>query len=119
MGVIRGLGGVRQAIDAIDGGPAPPVEPILGRTTALPFRQDASDLVAMFQMIDAGTPDWHRARARSLLREAKLQHVAALTDAWWRLAARHLATAQLLEQQQGLATAPAPTARRRRFFRHD
>jgi hypothetical protein len=85
----------------------------LARDAARPFRTDADDLVAMFQTIDAGTPMWHRTRARTLLREAKLQPVAALTDAWSRLAARHIATAQLLEEQQ----APAPVERRRRFFR--
>ena len=42
----------------------------------------------------------------------------ALTDAWWRLAARHLATAQLLEEQEA-ATPVARAERRRRFFRHD
>ena len=92
---------------------------IAGRTAApagqdvLPFREDASDLVAMFGIAEAGTPAWHRGRANTLLREAKLQPVAALTDAWWRLAARHLATAELLESQQ---PAPGPE-RRRRFFR--
>jgi hypothetical protein len=84
--------------------------------TARPFRLDAGDLVTMFQTPDAGTPTWHRARARTLLREAKLQPVAAVTDAWWRLAARHLATAQMLEEQQGL-TAHVEKPRRRRFFR--
>jgi hypothetical protein len=66
---------------------------------ALPYRQDAHALVAMFGIADAGTPAWHRARANTLLREAKDQPVAALTDAWWRLAARHLATAEHLERQ--------------------
>jgi hypothetical protein len=88
------------------------------RDSATPFRTDADDLVAMFQTIDAGTPMWHRSRARTLLREAKLQRVAALTDAWSRLAARHIATAMLLEEQQSLVAPPEPVARRRRFFRH-
>lgn len=109
---------MRQAIDAVDGGPAPAVEPVLGHGAALPFRQEASDLVAMFQTTEAGTAAWHRARACSLLREAKLQPVAALTDALWRLSARHLATAQLLEQHEDLVATRAPVARRRRFFRH-
>jgi hypothetical protein len=85
-----------------------------GQGTVMPFRQDARDLVAMFGIAEAGTPAWHRTRANTLLREAKLQPVAALTDAWWRLAARHLATAELLEHQQ--PPAPEPD-RRRRFFR--
>jgi hypothetical protein len=87
--------------------------------TARPFREDADDLVAMFQTLDAGTPMWHRSRARTLLREAKLQRVAALTDAWSRLAARHLATAQLLEQQQAPVAPADGVGRRRRFFRAD
>ena len=82
----------------------------------MPFRSDADDLVAMFQTIDAGTPTWHRARARTLMREAKLQPVAAVTNAWSRLAARHIATAMLLEQQASCVPAE-PVARRRRFFR--
>ena len=87
------------------------------RDSPKPFRTDADDLVAMFQTIDAGTPIWHRRRARTLMREAKLQRVAALTDAWSRLAARHVATAMLLEEQQAPVAAPEPVARRRRFFR--
>jgi hypothetical protein len=84
---------------------------------ARPFRSDAHDLVAMFGTADAGTSGWHRMRASALLREANLQPVAAVTDALWRLAARHLATAQLLENQRP-PTAVAPE-RRRRFFRHN
>lgn len=87
------------------------------RDSVKPFRTDADDLVAMFQTLDAGTPMWHRSRARTLMREAKLQRVAALTDAWSRLAARHLATAMLLEEQQAMVVSPQPVARRRRFFR--
>jgi hypothetical protein len=87
------------------------------RDAARPFRTEADDLIAMFQTIDAGTPTWHRTRARTLMREAKLQPVAALADAWSRLAARHLATAMLLEEQQAPAAAGEPVARRRRFFR--
>ena len=83
----------------------------------MPFRMDADDLVAMFQTLDAGTPDWHRARARTLMREAKLQPVAAVTNAWSRLAARHLATAVVLERQMSAVPVAEPVARRRRFFR--
>jgi len=89
-----------------------------GQGSAKPFRLQADELVAMFQTIDAGTPTWHRARARSLLREAKLQPVAAVTDAWWRLAARHLATALLLEQQQASSEPVAAEPPHRRFQRH-
>lgn len=90
----------------------------LSHGTAMPFRTGADDLVAMFQTLDAGTPTWHRARARTLMRDAKLQQVAALADAWSHLAARHIATAMLLEAQQAGARAPAePVERRRRFFR--
>ena len=89
----------------------------VGRDAARPFRTDADDLIAMFQTLDAGTPAWHRARARTLLREAKLQPVAAVTNAWSRLAARHLATALLLESQLSSARMAEPVARRRRFFR--
>ena len=88
------------------------------RGTVMPFRMDADDLVAMFQTIDAGTPAWHRARARTLMREAKLHPVAAVNAAWSRLAARHIATAMLLERQQApVVPSPEAVARRRRFFR--
>jgi hypothetical protein len=93
------------------------MDSLLRQEMARPFRTDADDLVAMFQTIDAGTPTWHRARARTLIREAKLQPVAALTDAWSRLAARHIATAVLLEEQLAPAAPIEPVARRRRFFR--
>jgi hypothetical protein len=66
-------------------------------TAALPFRESSRELVLMYGLTEAGTPAWHRARAHTLLCEAKGQPVAALTDAWWRLAARHLATAEHLE----------------------
>lgn len=89
----------------------------VGRDAARPFRTDVDDLVAMFQTLDAGTPAWHRARARTLQREAKLQPVAAVTNAWSRLAARHLATAMLLESQLSSVRMAEPVARRRRFFR--
>jgi len=90
----------------------------LARGTVTPFRTEVDDLVAMFQTLDAGTPTWHRGRARTLMRDAKLQQVAALADAWSHLAARHIATAMLLEDQQAGGAAPAkPVERRRRFFR--
>jgi hypothetical protein len=88
----------------------------VARGGARPFRMDADELVAMFKTIDAGTPTWHRARARTLMRESKLQPVAAITEAWSRLAARHLATAMLLEQQQAVAPVQE-VARRHRFGR--
>jgi hypothetical protein len=84
---------------------------------AKPFRMEADELVSMFKTIDAGTPTWHRARARTLLRESKLQPVAAVTEAWSRLASRHLATAMLLEQQQSVAPPAEDVGRRRRFRR--
>src|SRR6476646_12074656 len=89
---------------------------LVSRDSARPFRTQVDDLIAMFQTRDAATPTWHRARARTLMREAKLQPVAAVTNAWSRLAARHIATAVLLEQQTSIATVE-PVARRRRFFR--
>jgi hypothetical protein len=95
-------------VDIADGSSVP-----AGQGTVLPYREDARDLVAMFGIAEAGTPAWHRSRANTLLCEAKLQPVAALTNAWWRLAARHVATAELLESRQ---LAP-PVDRRRRFFR--
>jgi hypothetical protein len=90
----------------------------VGRGIARPFRKDADQLVAMFQTPDAGTPAWHRARARTLLRDAQLHALSPVTDAWRRLASRHIATALLLEQQQNVE-ADDPVARRRRFFRYD
>ena len=85
---------------------------------ARPFRTDAGELVAMFQNADAGVPTWHRARARTLLRDASLHPLSSVTDGWRRLAARHIATAALLERQArqmpGLAD---PVARNQRFFR--
>jgi hypothetical protein len=89
-----------------------------GRGIARPFRKDADQLVAMFQTPDAGTPVWHRARARTLLRDAQLHALSPVTDAWRRLASRHIATALLLEQQQNVET-DDPVARRHRFFRCD
>lgn len=63
-----------------------------------PFRSCADELVAMFQTADAASPDWHRRRAAALQLEAKTHPVAAVANAYRRLAARHVATAQLLEQ---------------------
>jgi hypothetical protein len=90
----------------------------VGRGIARPFRKDADQLVEMFQTPDAGTPAWHRARARTLLRDAQLHALSPVTDAWRRLASRHIATALLLEQQQNVEP-DDPVARRRRFFRYD
>src|SRR5437763_9283950 len=90
----------------------------VGRGIARPFRRDADQLVAMFQTPDAGTPTWHRARARTLLRDAQLHPLSPVTDAWRRLASRHIATAVLLEQQQSIEP-DDPVLRRRRFFRYD
>jgi hypothetical protein len=84
--------------------------------TPRPFRKDADQLVEMFQTADAGTAAWHRGRARTLLRDARLHPLSAVTDAWRRLAARHLATAVLLEEQQNVVPVDR-VARSRRFFR--
>jgi hypothetical protein len=86
--------------------------------TARPFRTDAGELVAMFQTADAGVPTWHRARARTLLRDARLHPLSGVTDGWRRLAARHIATAVLLERQARQMPVPAdPVGRNQRFFR--
>jgi hypothetical protein len=61
-------------------------------------------------------PEWHRARARTLLRDAQLQTLSPVTDAWRRIASRHIATALLLEEQLNAAP-PDPVGRNRRFFR--
>ena len=71
------------------------------RAAIAPFRSRAADLVDLFGTMDAQTPWWHRARARDLRREAHSQTVAAVNTAYMRLAARHLATAQLLEDDGG------------------
>lgn len=83
---------------------------------AQPFRRDGDQLVAMFQTPDAARPAWHRARADTLMRDARRHGISAVTDAWRRLASRHIATAVLLEQEQ---TVPAhdPVRRNDRFFR--
>ena len=87
-----------------------------GRGTAQPFCKDARQLVAMFQASAAAKPGWHRARARTLLRDAELHALSPATDAWRRLAARHIATARLLEQQKQVAP-DDPVGRNQRFFR--
>ena len=71
---------------------------------------------AMFQTPDAAGPAWHRGRADTLMRDTQRHGISAVTDAWRRLASRHIATAVLLEQQ---ATAAADDLVRRsdRFFR--
>lgn len=81
-----------------------------------PFRRDADQLVAMFQTPDAARPAWHRARADTLMRDARRHGISAVTDAWRRLASRHVATAALLEQQARPA-ADDPVRRNDRFFR--
>jgi hypothetical protein len=89
-----------------------------GGGTARPFRRDADELVAMFHTADAGLPTWHRARARTLLRDASRHPLSAVTNGWRRLAARHIATAVLLERQARQMPSPAdPVARDQRFFR--
>jgi hypothetical protein len=52
--------------------------------------------VELFETRDAGTPQWHQRRAAVLRREAGVHPVAAVSDAYRRLAARHVATAQQL-----------------------
>lgn len=85
--------------------------------TARPFRTDADELVAMFHTSDAGTPEWHRARARTLFRDAQRHPVSPVTDAWRRLATRHIATALLLERQHAVPV--DRVARGERFSRHN
>jgi len=88
-----------------------------GGDAVRPFREDAADLIAMFQTSDAGTPEWHRARARALFRDAQCRPLCSVTEAWRRLATRHIATALLLEQQNA---APVDrVARGERFSRHN
>jgi hypothetical protein len=77
-----------------------PVEPPRPTRSAVePFRSTASALVEFFETADAGEPWWHRGRAAELLRDAHAHPVAAVADAYVRVAARHMATAQLLEDQ--------------------
>jgi hypothetical protein len=75
----------------------PPPRP--SRAEIKPFRATASALIELFETADAGEPWWHRTRARDLRRDAHAHPVAAVADAYLRVAARHLATAQLLEDQ--------------------
>jgi hypothetical protein len=83
---------------------------------AQPFRRDADQLVAMFQTPDAARPAWHRARADTLMRDSQRHGISPVTDAWRRLASRHVATAVLLEQERAV-TGYDPVGRNRRFFR--
>jgi hypothetical protein len=77
------------------------------RAAVEPFRTTASALIELFETADAGAPWWHRGRARDLRRDAHAHPVAAVTDAYLRIAARHIATAQLLEGQGDLWAATA------------
>jgi hypothetical protein len=116
-GIIRSERAVDQTIDIPDGAtvafdvavaepevvPVPPAAPDvrppgLEHAGATPFRAQAADLVAMFQIAEAGDPAWHRNRALTLQRQAHHEPVAAVASLWCRLAERHLATAELLEQ---------------------
>ena len=83
---------------------------------AQPFRRDGDQLVAMFQTPDAARPAWHRSRADALMRDAQRHGISPVTDAWRRLASRHIATAELLERQ-ATAAAHDPVGRNDRFFR--
>ena len=83
---------------------------------AQPFRREGDQLVAMFQTPDAAGPAWHRGRADTLMRDARRHGISPATDAWRRLASRHIATAVLLEQQ-ATAAADDPVRRNDRFFR--
>jgi hypothetical protein len=65
-----------------------------------PFRSRVADLVELFETPDAGKPQWHRGRAAALRNEARVHPVAAVSDAYLRLAARHVATARLLEHDE-------------------
>jgi hypothetical protein len=62
-----------------------------------PFRSNAADLVALFETPEAGMPQWHCGRAAALRNDAIVHPVAAVSEAYRRVAARHLATARLLE----------------------
>ena len=73
-------------------------------------------LVAMFQTRDAARPAWHRARADRLMRDSQRHALSPVTDAWRRLASRHIATAVLLEQQAKVR-AGRSRGRNERFFR--
>jgi hypothetical protein len=75
----------------------PPPRP--NRAAVEPFRSTASALVELFETAEAGEPWWHRSRAAELRRDAYAHPVAAVAHAYLRVAARHMATAQLLEHQ--------------------
>jgi len=80
-----------------------PVEAIPPSRAAIePFRTTASALIEFFETDDAGAPWWHRGRAQELRRDALSHPVAAVANAYLRVAARHDATAQLLEDQGGI-----------------
>ena len=83
---------------------------------AQPFRRDGDQLVAMFRTPDAARPAWHRSRADTLMRDAQRHGISPVTDAWRRLASRHISTAELLERQ-AKAAAHDPVGRNDRFFR--
>jgi hypothetical protein len=73
-----------------------------------PLRSTAAELREMFGTADAGTPQWHLQRAAALREEASVHPVAAVSNAYCRLASRHLATARLLDaalRRQGEAQA--------------
>lgn len=72
-----------------------------------PFASSAVELARMFDLPDAAVASWHRTRAEALQRDASVQTVAALTEVYERLAARHLVTAQLLEWQRSVSKRPA------------
>ena len=86
---------------------APVEAPPPPKSTVEPFRTTASALIEFYETPDAAAPWWHRGRARDLRRDAHAHPVAAVTNAYLRLAARHLATAQLLEDQGDLWAATA------------
>jgi hypothetical protein len=77
------------------------------RPAVEPFRTTASALVELFEIADAGVPAWHRGRAQDLRRDAQGHPVAAVANAYLRVAARHDATAQLLETQSDIWAATA------------
>jgi hypothetical protein len=89
--------------------------PVLAAVEALPasrpaiepFRSTAAALVELFENADAAVPGWHRGRAQELRRDAQVHPVAAVANAYLRVAARHDATAQLLETQTDIWAATA------------
>jgi hypothetical protein len=61
-----------------------------------PLRSSAAELVELLERPEASTPHWHEQRAAALGREARVHPVAAVSNAYQRLAARHVATAEHL-----------------------